>query len=134
VTHAENGVEALNAAKAYVYGETAVKKVLALAVGMVVIVVATALAEGTTDDKKAEVIVHTVTADEIAKEFKGDPKEAMKKYDPRPPKQGAAYVFTNRIVQTCAARPSHKRGHEGTPLLVSAFRAANITEGKTSRG
>jgi hypothetical protein len=43
VTHPENAVEVLSVAKAYVCGETAVKKVLALEVGMVVIAVATAL-------------------------------------------------------------------------------------------
>jgi hypothetical protein len=70
VTRAENAVEALHAEEPYFCGETEVKKVLVLAAGMVVSVAAIALAEDTTENKKAEVTVDTVTADEIAKEFK----------------------------------------------------------------
>jgi hypothetical protein len=41
-------------------------------------------------DKKAETIVHKVTAEEIAKEFEKDSKAAEKKYDPKAPKGGAS--------------------------------------------
>ncbi len=45
---------------------------------------------GHCQEKKTETILITTTASEIAQEFAKNPAEAAKKYNPNPPKKGAA--------------------------------------------